>query len=701
MGQVDYAALAEQARQSPPAVDYASLAAEARGSSGTGEVSADTLRPMASHQPSAEQTVLPAADEAKFQQWARDNKIPDVDAPESAYDYRGWWKESGGPAVRFGVDHFPDTFKQHGHPTFSVESKYSRGPADGGRWLGDKTLVAPPMASHEPERGPLLPAPRDPARDAADLDAMGALDDDPAAYQFARGMAKRAGESVGRIHKYLNDVPLVGRAVKAMDSLGTIPIDTTRRTPAEVAGGGVERIIEAVLPLKKVAGAVAGLPILARMAANAAAGGGVAALQSDGDPVDTFMGAAGGAILPPVSAGMEAIGGGLKRAAAGAAEDGIGGAIAASLRSAAPAEPKDMMVQALKPRSTRINFESSLQLALPEIKAAEDATGKAITNADEFLDTIKTAKKNIQGQLQQMRGPKHAIGSQVDLSSVADAMAASIPKKVQLEAPDLAASVLARSDAYRRSFSLEDAETLLRETNAELDSFYAKYPMAQRRALASDPSAAALNAQATALRQAIYNTLDAPGQGTAARELNRRYGALMEVENETFRRSNVAKRQQPESLSEQIGAVRAAGDMARGTWRLLHGDITGAGDIVAARAMRSAGKAIKDSQTMDALIRRAMAGVKDRPSPVDIPLMPTPRALLGRGPLVTPPPEDASGMTVVRGEWPERVPRPGQRMLPEGRGEMPQLPPATSLLPSHSVVVLDPKTGRLMRVYPN
>ena len=90
-------------------------------------------------------------------------------------------------------------------------------------------------------------------------------------------------------------------------------------------------------------------------------------------------------------------------------------------------------------------------------------------------------------------------------------------------------------------------------------------------------------------------------------------GSLLEVEGEAVRRGNVAARQQPESLSEQIGAVRAAGEIARGTWRVLHGDITGAADIAAGVAGRSAAKAIKESQTTDALIRRAFSGYKGGP----------------------------------------------------------------------------------------
>lgn len=105
----------------------------------------------------ADVTKLSPTEEAAFQAWVRANKITDVDVPESHYDYRGYWKEFGNKPIRFGVDHFTDTYKQHGHPTFSQESKYSSGPSEGGMWIGDTFLAQPKMAvSHSPLEQALL-----------------------------------------------------------------------------------------------------------------------------------------------------------------------------------------------------------------------------------------------------------------------------------------------------------------------------------------------------------------------------------------------------------------------------------------------------------------------------------------------------------------------------------------------------------------
>lgn len=93
-----------------------------------------------------EVTQLTPEEERAFHLWVKANGITDVDAPQSRYDYRGYWRD----VARHGVDqtkqysdgpHFPDTYKQHGHPTFSQESKYSQGMYDGGRWSGEDYMT--------------------------------------------------------------------------------------------------------------------------------------------------------------------------------------------------------------------------------------------------------------------------------------------------------------------------------------------------------------------------------------------------------------------------------------------------------------------------------------------------------------------------------------------------------------------------------
>jgi hypothetical protein len=92
-----------------------------------------------------ETTQLSPLEAILFQKWIADNGVQDLDHPDSHYDYRGYWKNvanKGDNRTQLMNDglHFTDQYKQHGHPTFSVESQYSKGPFDGGMWAGDVYL---------------------------------------------------------------------------------------------------------------------------------------------------------------------------------------------------------------------------------------------------------------------------------------------------------------------------------------------------------------------------------------------------------------------------------------------------------------------------------------------------------------------------------------------------------------------------------
>jgi hypothetical protein len=83
-----------------------------------------------------ETTELSPYREKIFRLWARYLGLNDVDT--APYDYRGAFMAGVKPETSAvdGMPHWPDTFKRHGHPTFSVQSQYSAGPFDGGAWGG-------------------------------------------------------------------------------------------------------------------------------------------------------------------------------------------------------------------------------------------------------------------------------------------------------------------------------------------------------------------------------------------------------------------------------------------------------------------------------------------------------------------------------------------------------------------------------------
>jgi hypothetical protein len=98
-----------------------------------------------------EVTTLTPDEEQRFQRWVKKNNIRDLDHPDSHYDYRGFWKKYPEFERKPG-EHLTDEFKQHGHPTFSKESQYSRYPEPGGTWIPRGDFTREGLAvSHERE----------------------------------------------------------------------------------------------------------------------------------------------------------------------------------------------------------------------------------------------------------------------------------------------------------------------------------------------------------------------------------------------------------------------------------------------------------------------------------------------------------------------------------------------------------------------
>jgi hypothetical protein len=98
-----------------------------------------------------ETTRISAEQEPGFQGWLKRNGVRDLDNPDSHYDYRGAYLGGVGRGVDSG--HFPDTYKQHGHPTFSNESQYSSNANDGGSWDGER--FSPAVSPRAPDTASL------------------------------------------------------------------------------------------------------------------------------------------------------------------------------------------------------------------------------------------------------------------------------------------------------------------------------------------------------------------------------------------------------------------------------------------------------------------------------------------------------------------------------------------------------------------
>lgn len=289
-----------------------------------------------------------------------------------------------------------------------------------------------------------------------------------------------------------------------------------------------------------------------------------------------------------------------------------------------PRKPIKAMIQALKPTAPNLEFAVTLERSLPEVKAIEAQLGKPIEGVEDLAAGIKLAKKNVRAQIDQIAGPQRL--RQVDGSPIADAMERSISGKLKLQDPAKAAEIQALADKYRKNFTIEELEDFLTTTNAELEGFYGKYPAARSKAERANPEIAHTVAEAKSLRDTVYKALDIDGS-EPVRELQRRYGSLMNLEKETQRRVNVAARQQPESLSEQMAKWHAAGKATAAVTGAIAGTaaggplggVVGAGlGLSGAMAEIKVAKFLRERQSTDALIKNVFEHYTRTPVPVNM-----------------------------------------------------------------------------------
>ena len=298
-------------------------------------------------------------------------------------------------------------------------------------------------------------------------------------------------------------------------------------------------------------------------------------------------------------------------------------------------DPTNLITRALKPKSTNIRFEADMNRAIPEIKLTEAELGRPISGLDDLVEAIPLAKKRVRAQYDDIAGPQRM--RQIDGSPIAEAIEASVSRKLKFTNPEKAAAIVKEADKYRRSFAVEELEDFLKTTNAELDAYYGKYPAASRVARTANPDTAVTVAEGKALRDAIYSALDDGTQPGIPRELNRRYGALLNLEKETFRRRNVALRQQAESLTEQLGKVAAAFEVGKAALEAPIRPFHAAQRLVGAYAGRKVATIIKERNTADAYIQRALENYTRRPGgvPPSASKPPAPRKPLTPGPTTT------------------------------------------------------------------
>jgi hypothetical protein len=217
------------------------------------------------------------------------------------------------------------------------------------------------------------------------------------------------------------------------------------------------------------------------------------------------------------------------------------------------ADPAIAINQALKFRPTADIRD--IPGALADVKAAEIAP--TVSN-ETLLKNVTAAKAVNRAAFDKWIDNKGDVP--VSGAPILAATAASIPETMWIENPKLAQSIIDSAKGYAADLTADKLARILEEKNGELNAFYNRAQSAQQAAVQSGAPEAVVKAQRDAAAAVLYNFLDPENKGAGPRLIQRRYGAMLELEEAAQARANAIAREQPVSQAgKAVKVAQAAG----------------------------------------------------------------------------------------------------------------------------------------------
>jgi hypothetical protein len=245
---------------------------------------------------------------------------------------------------------------------------------------------------------------------------------------------------------------------------------------------------------------------------------------------------------------------------------------------AVPGTPSQLLMRATKPTVGLPEFETSLDNAVPALYDKSIATGKPIKSVADVASTADAVKgdqwQKYSDLLSQFRKPQGAgpyNPALVDARPAADAQMNSIPatnlfeepnqqsviqrggRQMKVGDPGIVEKTKAVADLYRTDMPVEQADSIVRDSNAKLRETWNKIGGKRTSAL-SNPETARLFSMDNALRGELYKTVE-KGTGVNPAKGMQLYGDATDIGDTAGKRDTVFSRQQPFPLAQQISTA--------------------------------------------------------------------------------------------------------------------------------------------------
>ena len=298
----------------------------------------------------------------------------------------------------------------------------------------------------------------------------------------------------------------------------------------------------------------------------------------------------------------------LPEAAAGI-RDGVDN-VQAAINNVKRVDPKVAINKALRPTPSDSGFTDELPQTLANIKAVNPYNG--ISGNESLIDASTKGIDKHQAYLEQWMERARNAGVTQPGDSIFQAGVDAIPDTMWREDPEAASAIVGkmRSAYDGQQIGVDDLRQLLKEKNAELDSFYNKAEGKQSASVTSGTPEAVVKAQRDEIADKLYKLLDPENDGAGPRQIQRETGNMTSLRDAAIRRRNAIIAEKPESK------LAAVASLAKIPMKLVSDN-----PLRSITSLPSPAKAFTGES--DALIKSAFKGIEPaEPPPLPAPYSP-------------------------------------------------------------------------------
>jgi hypothetical protein len=219
--------------------------------------------------------------------------------------------------------------------------------------------------------------------------------------------------------------------------------------------------------------------------------------------------------------------------------------------------PEQLITKGVRPRQRATGWDAAVNN--PDVQRAIVDYHKAdpIRSLDDMKDAVPEMKEKLwDGKVQPALDRQGPRPMDKEMKAVAQDVRDAITPTMREFNPTGVEQLEKLAGQLERSRTVAEASDLQKYANAQLQSYFDKYPTARRSALATHPDVLGWEVARRSLRENLIKVMEGAGE-TEAAPARKAYGDLTTIEKELERRKNPNDRSSNTSLSRLLGWISA------------------------------------------------------------------------------------------------------------------------------------------------